>query len=330
MLLKTQQLSKYFDSGKVTALNKVSIQLETGKTYAIVGESGSGKTTLARLIAGLERPDEGSIHLDGKLVASESHHLPPEKRAVGLVFQDYALFPHLTVGKNIEYGISKSPKIKQTVKAMLSLVDLEGYENRYPHELSGGQQQRVALARALAPQPQLLILDEPFSNLDSSLRVNLRTELFRILQKSGVSSIFVTHDTQDALAVADEILILKNGQLLQQASPQQLYQEPATPYVAQLFDPIVALPFDLLRKFGFIPQIGQNYYLRARHFQINSSSEYETIASVKQSVFMGTHYSLYLDIEGYELIAESIRDVEQTSVQLGWRKEDLMNFKVSE
>ncbi|MEN0045634.1 MAG: ABC transporter ATP-binding protein [Bacteroidota bacterium] len=330
MLLQTQNLSKYFDQGKVTALDQVSIQLATGKTYAIVGESGSGKTTLARLIAGLERPDQGNIHLEGKLVASESYHLPPNQRAVGLVFQDYALFPHLTVGKNIAYGIAKMPNKQERVREMLALVNLNGYENRYPHELSGGQQQRVALARALAPQPQLLILDEPFSNLDSSLRINLRTELFNILQKTGVSSIFVTHDTQDALAVADEILILKDGQLLQQASPQQLYQQPSTPYVAQLFDSTVALPFSLLQKFGFSPQSGKSYYIRTRHFQVDKPAEYKATASVEQNIFMGTHYNAHLNIDGNELTADSLEGIERSTVKIGFNRDQLLVFDANE
>ncbi|MEM0993021.1 MAG: ABC transporter ATP-binding protein [Bacteroidota bacterium] len=326
MLLSTQNLSKYFDKGKVTALDHVSIQLEKGKTYAVVGESGSGKTTLARLITGLERPDSGSIHLNEQLVASERYHLPPEKRAVGLVFQDYALFPHLTVGKNIAYGIAKQPNKKARIQEMLALVNLSGYENRYPHELSGGQQQRVALARALAPQPQLLILDEPFSNLDSSLRVHLRTELFQILQQTGVSSIFVTHDTQDALAVANEILILKDGQLLQQASPQKLYEQPATPYVAQLFDPIVLLSASLLQQFGFSPESDKEYYLRSRHFQINAPSDYQISAYVRQNIFMGTYYTTTLSIGDKTLVAHSREKVRESEVDLGFKEGDLLSF----
>ncbi|MEM9886519.1 MAG: ABC transporter ATP-binding protein [Bacteroidota bacterium] len=328
MLLQTTQLCKYFDGGKVKALEAVSCQLAPSKSYAIVGESGSGKTTLARLIAGLERPDRGSIHLAGQLVASENYHLSPEKRAVGLVFQDYALFPHLSVKDNIKYGISKHSNKKQRIQEMLALVNLSGYENRYPHELSGGQQQRVALARALAPQPRLLILDEPFSNLDSSLRIHLRTELFHILEQTGVSSLFVTHDTQDALAVADEILILKDGQLLQQASPQLLYQKPNTPYVAQLFDPIIALPNKLLQAFNFSPQPNKTYYLRTCHFDINSSTRYNSTAKLKKSVFMGTNYVHTLEVNGMEVLVNHDRKLEEEIVMLGFEERKLLIFDV--
>jgi len=325
MLLQTRNLSKHF--GEIKALDQVSFQLEAGKTYSIVGESGSGKTTLARLIAGLERPDRGTIHLNSKLIASEGFHLPPEKRAVGLVFQDYALFPHLTVAKNIKYGIAKSEEKQRIVQSMLALVNLEGYESRYPHELSGGQQQRVALARALAPQPQLLILDEPFSNLDASLRTHLRTELFNILQQAGTSSIFVTHDTKDALAVSDEILILKDGQLLQQAPPTLLYQQPATPYVAQLFDAVVFLSPNLLQNFGYKPNENQDYYLKNHHFKINELTDYQSYATVKHTTFMGTHYALYLNIEGHDLIVKSEQKINHSDVRVGWNEKDLLLFK---
>ncbi|MEM8524132.1 MAG: ABC transporter ATP-binding protein [Bacteroidota bacterium] len=324
MLLQTQNLSKNF--GTVKALDQVSFQLETGKTYSIVGESGSGKTTLARLITGLERPDFGSIHLNGKLIASGSFHLSAEKRAVGLVFQDYALFPHLTVEKNIEYGIAKTKDKKRIVESLLTLVNLEGYGSRYPHELSGGQQQRVALARALAPEPQLLILDEPFSNLDTSLRNYLRTELFNILQQTGVSSIFVTHDTKDALAVSDEILILRNGQLLQQATPEKLYQQPATPYIAQLFDFLVALSPQLVQKFGYSCQPNRKYYLRSRDFKINQDTDYQIATQVKRSVFMGTYYTTYLQIEEEEIMIEHQEELKQTTMNLGWQEADLLIF----
>lgn len=328
MLLRIQHLSKYFDNKRVKALENVSFEVEAGKTYAIVGESGSGKTTLARLIAGLERPDRGRIYLHTNLVASESYFLPPEKRKVGLVFQDYALFPHLTVAKNIEYGIAKAKDKKQIVQSMLDLVNLAGYEKRYPHELSGGQQQRVALARALAPQPQLLLLDEPFSNLDSSLRIQLRTELFRILQQAGVCSIFVTHDTQDALAVADEILILKAGQLLQQATPPQLYQQPATPYIAELFDPIVLLPLSLLTTFGYTPASNQQYYLRCRHLHIEDAvAPYQATAVVKRSTFMGVSYTVHLKIGNHALIAETNRAITAQQVRVGWYEKDLLCFE---
>ena len=166
MLLNIEHLSKYFDAGKVQALADVSLHTVAGKTYSVLGESGSGKTTLARLIAGLERPDNGTIYLDDTLISSDAMHLAPEKRAVGLVFQNYALFPHLNVAQNIAYGLRNqmTSQREETIRGSLDLVNLQGYQQRFPHELSGGQQQRVALARALALRPKLLLLDEPYSN----------------------------------------------------------------------------------------------------------------------------------------------------------------------
>jgi iron(III) transport system ATP-binding protein len=179
-MLRIESLSKSFDKGKSYALKDVSFHLKEGDVYAIVGESGSGKTTLIRLIAGLETPDSGFIEMNGKQVSSIKKIVPPEKRNIGLVFQEYALFPHFTLFENILYGISKLKNKKERAEEALNMVGLLKMKDRYPHQLSGGQQQRVALARALAPQPSLLILDEPFSNLDAMLRAQLRNEIFDI------------------------------------------------------------------------------------------------------------------------------------------------------
>ncbi|HLW38874.1 MAG TPA: ABC transporter ATP-binding protein, partial [Brumimicrobium sp.] len=210
-MLTIESLSKSFDKGKSYALENVSFNLKAGQVCAIVGESGSGKTTLVRCIAGLERPDHGTITMEGNTLVSLDKFVQPEKRKVGLVFQEYALFPHLTILDNVLYGISKMKNKKKRAQEMLDLVGLSEMGKRYPYQLSGGQQQRVALARALAPEPSLLILDEPFSNLDMMLRTQLRNEVFDIIKKTNVTVLFVTHDTQDALSVADEILILQKG-----------------------------------------------------------------------------------------------------------------------
>src|SRR5699024_8534120 len=182
-MLSIHSLSKSFDKGKSFAREDDSFHLKAGQVCAIVGESGSGKTTLVRLIAGLERPDHGTITMDGKVIASLKKFVQPEKRKIGLVFQEYALFPHLTVLDNVLYGISRSKNKKTRAGEVLELVDLKNVEKRYPHQLSGGQRQRVALARALAPKPDLLILDEPFSNLDTVLRSQLRSQVFQIVKK---------------------------------------------------------------------------------------------------------------------------------------------------
>ncbi len=203
-----------------------------GEFVALLGRSGSGKTTLLRLIAGFERPTQGTIEIAGRLVAGNGVFIPPEKRRVGMVFQDYALFPHLTVLENIRYGLRDAGADKRA-QEVLELVGLDGLADRMPGELSGGQQQRVALARALAPQPAVVLLDEPFSNLDAGLRARLRVELRDILQEAGATAIFVTHDQEEALSLADRVAVLRQGRIEQFAPPEALYRLPATREIAE-------------------------------------------------------------------------------------------------
>ncbi len=238
MLLELQKLHKKFNKGNVIALSDISFNLEKGNILAIVGESGSGKTTLIRLVAGLETLDKGEIILNNKIVSSNSIFTVPQDRKVGMVFQDYALFHHFTVFDNIAYGISKLSSKKERVEEVLHIVGLEGLGKRYPHELSGGQQQRVALARALAPKPELLILDEPFSNLDIILRNKLREDLLKILKETKSTVIFVTHDIKDALLISDEILVLQKGNVLQKGKTKEVYKKPNCKYISLLFENI--------------------------------------------------------------------------------------------
>ena len=203
-VLSLHQISKSFQPG-VPVLRDISLQVETGTVVCLLGPSGCGKTTLLRLVAGFEEPDAGEIYLIKRLVSRPGLVVPPEQRHVGMVFQDYALFPHMTVSQNIQFGLFRWPAAwrRTRLTEMLRLVGLEGMTERYPHELSGGQQQRVALARALAPAPQLLLLDEPFSNLDVHLRQQLREEVQAILVQAGITTILVTHDQEEALSFAD-------------------------------------------------------------------------------------------------------------------------------
>lgn len=217
----------------VGAARGVSFELEQGQLLALLGPSGCGKTTTLRLIAGFERPDAGEIEIGGELAAGPGLFAPPEKRRVGMVFQEYALFPHLTVAENIAFGLPRGDASRgRRVQQALELVGMPHLAARMPHELSGGQQQRVALARALAPEPALVLLDEPFSNLDAALRVRVRAEVRAILKQANATAIFVTHDQEEALSLVDQVAVMLHGRVEQVATPRQVYYQPATRAVA--------------------------------------------------------------------------------------------------
>ncbi|MBP7726109.1 MAG: ABC transporter ATP-binding protein [Candidatus Bipolaricaulis anaerobius] len=227
-MLEVRGLTKRF--GEVTAVADFSLAVADGETVALLGPSGCGKTTVLRIIAGLEQPDAGQVLLAGR----DATDWPPERRGVGLVFQSYALFPHLSVEANVAYGLRFRRGVDRVarVEELLSLVGLSGYERRKPHQLSAGQQQRVALARALAPEPGILLLDEPLSALDAALRKELRAELRALLGKLGMTALYVTHDQEEALALADRVAVMREGRLDQVAPPAELYARPRTPFVA--------------------------------------------------------------------------------------------------
>ncbi len=211
-------------------LKSVDLELFRGELLGLLGPSGCGKTTLLRLIAGFEQPSKGFITLDNQLISSSSKLLPPERRGVGMVFQDYALFPHLDVWKNVCFGLSRNCD-KSRVIWILELLGLADLRYRYPHELSGGQRQRLALARSLAPGPSLVVLDEPFCSLDVQVRLRLRNELASVLKTCSASAILVTHDPQEAVAICDRVAVLRNGEIHQCSTPSELIHRPATPFV---------------------------------------------------------------------------------------------------
>lgn len=233
--LGVEHLSRRY--GPTAAVDDVSFSVARSEVVALVGHSGSGKSTLLRLIAGLERPDSGSIVVHGVTVSSESLFRPPETRGIGMMFQDYALFPHLTVMKNLLFGLDRrgAGNAPDVAKRALDRVGLSDRANDYPHMLSGGEQQRVALARALAPGPRVLLMDEPFSNLDRQTRETIRDDTARVLRDSGTTAVLVTHDTDDALRVADRIMIMQGGRIVQDASADALYHRPASLHVARFF-----------------------------------------------------------------------------------------------
>jgi iron(III) transport system ATP-binding protein len=227
--------------GTVTALDGLSFEATPGTIMALLGPSGCGKTTALRLIAGFEYPDSGTISVGDRTVAGPGVFVPPERRRVGVVFQDYALFPHLDVGDNVAYGLGRSGD-RARVAEVLELVGLAGIADRPVNELSGGQQQRVALARALAPTPELILLDEPFSNLDATLRERLRDEVGEILRTAGVTTLFVTHDQAEALSMAEQVAVMREGRIEQVGTPEEIYSRPGSRWVAEFVGEIEVVP----------------------------------------------------------------------------------------
>lgn len=231
MSVTLKGVSKIFKNQQV-AVNNLNLNIAEGEIVCLLGPSGCGKTTTLRIIAGFERPTSGSLFISGVEVAGGGW-IPPEKRQIGMVFQDYALFPHLNVQQNISFGLKVGDKESQDkVGNLVEMVGLEGLLDRFPHQLSGGQQQRVAMARAMARNPVILLLDEPFSNLDAVLRLEMREEVKRVIKQAGLTAIFVTHDLQDALAVADRIVVMRNGEIQQSGTPVEVYRRPQSVFVA--------------------------------------------------------------------------------------------------
>jgi len=297
MGISVENVSKIF--GDFRAVDQVSVEIKTGSLVALLGPSGSGKSTLLRLISGLEKPDSGRIFINGRDATYE--HV--QKRGIGFVFQHYALFKHLTVRQNIAFGleIAKQPKarIKNRVNELLQLIQLESLGERYPAQLSGGQRQRVSLARALALEPQVLLLDEPFGALDAKVRKDLRIWLRNLHDTVHVTTVFVTHDQEEAMEVSDEIVVMNHGKVEQVGSPEDLYDNPASPFVMSFIGPVNVLPStaQIFSSHGYTRDSSE-VFLRPHDVQVELTPDAATVpAFVKRVIHLGWEVQAELSLE---------------------------------
>ncbi len=318
MRIKVQGLTKRF--GDFEASKGVSFDVEDGKLIGFLGPSGGGKTTILRMLAGLEEPDSGDIFFDDRRVNDR----PPQARGIGFVFQNYALFRHMTVEDNIAFGLTvqkrKKDDIAKRVSELIELTGLRGLERRLPHQLSGGQRQRVAFARALAPEPKLLLLDEPFAAIDAKVRKELRTWLKGMIRNLGITTIFVTHDQEEAVEVADEIMIIHGGRLEQQGSPLDIYQRPATPFVAGFVGETNVLERpEQLKGFEEAGRVGRAV-VRPEFVEVGTAKEVSFPNAsergvVKEVCFRGRHWQVDVQLDAG--IVTAYRSLEREALKPG-------------
>ena len=320
MYLELKDLNKSF--GSLKASDGVSFSLEKGELAALLGPSGSGKTTILRMIAGLEEADSGDIRIDGRRV----NELPAAKRGIGFVFQNYALFRYMTVFDNIAFGLRvkkvSPPAIRERVNELIALTELQGLEKRFPNELSGGQRQRVAFARALAPEPGLLLLDEPFAALDARVRKDLRQWLRDMIHRVGITSVFVTHDQDEAVEVADTIIVMNQGRVERTGRPDAIYKEPKTAFLSEFIgDPIVVGDFGRLNGYEqgdyeravIRPEFVEAFKSDNAHFK--DVIPYAQKARIRDIVFKGSVLELRLEVNGVEVVSH--RSLERRPIAVG-------------
>ncbi len=318
MHIEVRNLDKHF--GQFHAVKDVSFSIEKGHLIGLLGPSGGGKTSILRMLAGLESPDSGDIVFHGKRV----NQLPPQEREIGFVFQNYALFKHMTVFENIAFGLKvkklKKPAIRERVSELVELTGLSGFEHRYPHQLSGGQRQRVAFARALAPEPQLLLLDEPFAAIDAKIRQELRTWLRELIERVGITSIFVTHDQDEAIEVADEIMIINGGSVEQKGTPWDIYKQPSTPFVASFIGESTIIE-DVNRLKGFENSSrASRALIRPEYIEIGHASEFRLLSATEKGFvrhlhFRGNQWMVEVEVGDTRLI--TYRSLEKETLEVG-------------
>ena len=320
MHIEVSQLNKQF--GEFHAVQDVSFSIEKGRLIGLLGPSGGGKTSILRMLAGLETPTSGDIVFHGKRV----NDLPPQERGIGFVFQNYALFKHMTVYENIAFGLKvkkqSKEQIRERVTTLVELTGLKGFEHRLPHQLSGGQRQRVAFARALAPEPQLLLLDEPFAAIDAKIRQELRTWLKEMIERLGITSIFVTHDQDEAIEVADEIMIINKGRLEQKGTPWDIYKSPQTQFVASFIGESTIVE-DISKLKGFeaaSDHPGIKALIRPEYIEIGKPHEFRIASAtepgrIKQLHFRGSEWMVEVTVGDITLI--TYRSLEKDILQPG-------------
>ena len=329
MYVELKNINKTY--GDCKASDNVSFGIEKGKLIGLLGPSGSGKTTILRMIAGLEQPDSGEIIIDGRVV----NDVPASERGIGFVFQNYALFRYMTVYDNIAFGlkVQKADKkyIKQRVMELVELIGLKGLEKRYPSQLSGGQRQRVAFARALAPNPQLLLLDEPFAAIDAKIRTELRSWLKDMIEKLGITSIFVTHDQDEAIEVADEIIITNKGHIEQKGTPLEIYQNPQTAFAATFFGQTSQITnYQSFHSFPKVDNVDKAI-IRPEFVKVSKKNEVQRFGPsasegvVERVSFRGDSLELLVNVNDNQIIAK--RGLEEKSIAVG-EKVDVFIYRL--
>lgn len=307
-IVSIENLHKRFCKGSVCVANDISFFINEGEIFTILGRSGSGKTTLLRMLSGLENPDSGTICIGDKVVYDAKTNLPPNQREIAIVFQNYALLPHLSIAQNIAFGSKAS---QEELLHVMQKTKIDALASKYPHEISGGQQQRVALARAILDKPKILLLDEPLSNIDTELRAILRAELKEMIKLFGITALFITHDKEDAFYLSDCIAIMDGGDILQIGTPKEIYNHPNSLYCANFLGKINALPQSL----------GLNVaYCRLDALRL--SPDFTRKARIKEIIFYGNFYEIILDFEGAMLSAYSFDGT--------LREGDVIGFEVDE